>query len=109
MVSPNRVSDEGQRLVPDHIQELVRVKHRQIAAVRLPPPLHEPVVGPPVLHAVLVLVDRPARGVGVIRSLRVRNPFSGQDVAVAAAFDFHHLDDGVHISHFPMVRPEQRK
>lgn len=84
MVSPNRVSDKSQRLVPNDVQELVGVEHRQLAAVGLPPPLQEPVVGAPVFHAVLVLVDRPTRGVGVIRGRRIRHPFPGEDVAPLA-------------------------
>lgn len=81
LVPPHRISNKGHALAPDHIQELVRVENRQITPVRLPPPFHEPGIGPPVFHAVLVLVDCPTSLVGVIRSLRIGNPFPREDIA----------------------------
>nr|GMC59523.1 hypothetical protein GW17_00050212 [Ipomoea batatas] len=84
MVPSDRVSDKSQRLVPNDVQELERVKHGHVAPVGLPPPLHEPIVRPPVFHAVLVLVDRPTRVIGVIRAVRVGHPFPGENVAPLA-------------------------
>nr|GMC57113.1 hypothetical protein GW17_00050212 [Ipomoea batatas] len=84
MVPSDRVSDKSQRLVPNDVQELERVKHGHVAPVGLPPPLHEPIVRPPVFHAVLVLVDRPTRVIGVIRAIRVGHPFPGENVAPLA-------------------------
>ncbi|KAL6994048.1 hypothetical protein U1Q18_012154 [Sarracenia purpurea var. burkii] len=86
LISPYRIPNKGQRLPSYNLEELKRVENRQFAPVGLPPPLHELGVGSPVLHAVLMLVDRPTRRVRVVRRVRVGNPFSGEDIAFLVAW-----------------------
>jgi hypothetical protein len=74
--------EEGERLVGDHLEELVRVEPLEVAPVQLPAPLEVTQVRPAVEQAVLVAVDVGARRVGVLRQVRVRHPLAAEDVAV---------------------------
>nr|GMC57114.1 hypothetical protein GW17_00050212 [Ipomoea batatas] len=85
MISGNGVTDKGQSFAPHELQEVERIKNGQLAPVGLPPPLQVPIIGPPELHAILVLLNPPTRVIRVIRRLRVGNPLSGEDIAAADA------------------------
>nr|GMC67408.1 hypothetical protein Iba_chr02fCG2190 [Ipomoea batatas] len=85
MISGNGVTDKGQSFAPHELQEVERIKNGQLAPVGLPPPLQVPIIGPPELHAILMLLNPPTRVIRVIRRLRVGNPLSGEDIAAADA------------------------
>ncbi|GER47420.1 DNA mismatch repair protein MutL [Striga asiatica] len=76
-----RIPHKSHGLISDHIQELKRVENGQFTPVGLPFPLQEIRIGPPVFHAVLVLVYGPTRLVSVVRGFRVRHPFACENVA----------------------------
>nr|GMD56868.1 hypothetical protein GW17_00050212 [Ipomoea batatas] len=82
MVPGNRVSHERQRFIPPKFQEPPRIKHRELAPLRLPPPLQVPPIRPPILHTILMRLNAVASLVRVIRRLRVRNPFPGEDITL---------------------------
>lgn len=82
VVSANWVTNKRHGFPSHDLKKPQRVKNRQaiFAPVRFPFPLDEIRVGSSKLHAVLVFVYRPARRVGVVRCLRVRNPLSREYV-----------------------------
>nr|GMD58704.1 hypothetical protein GW17_00050212 [Ipomoea batatas] len=82
MVPGNGVSHERQRFIPTKFQEPPRIKHRELAPVGLPPPLQVPRIRPPILHTILMRLNAVASLVRVIRRLRVRNPFPGEDITL---------------------------
>lgn len=81
VVSSQGVADERHGPPSHRLQEARRVERRQLAGRRPPPPLQELGVRPPVLHAVLVLLDREAGGVRVAWGIRVANPFALGEIA----------------------------
>ena len=70
--------------MPHQLQELRRIKRRQLASVRPPPPSEEAVDRAAVLEAVQMLVNRPA---GIIRvgeggvRVRIGDPIANGEIA----------------------------
>lgn len=80
LVSANGITNKPHGFVSNHFQKLLRVKDGEIAGVQLPPPSQELGVRSPVLHAVLVLLYRPASRVGVVWSFFIRYPFPVKEI-----------------------------
>lgn len=84
VIPGNIIPHKRERLMSHQLQKLRRIKRRQLAPVRPPPPLEESVVGAAVLEAVEVLVDGPAGIIGVRRSgvrVGIGDPFADGEIA----------------------------
>lgn len=83
VISSHRVTNKGQRLPSHEVQEPGRAENLEIAVIGLPPPLHVPIIGPPVLHTVLVvLYEVLTCQVGVVRPIWIRHPFACEQIAL---------------------------
>lgn len=82
MVPSQGVPYKCQGFVPRELEEPRRVEPRKFAALGLPPPLQVAEVRPPVLEAVLMLLDRETILVRVVRHLRIPLPFPPEYVTL---------------------------
>ena len=76
MIPSDGVTNKRQRLSPDQFEKEIGLEEGKVAAVGLPLPPEVLGVGPPELHAVLVLLDTIAGLVGVVRALRIPHPLA---------------------------------
>lgn len=83
VVSANGVTNKRHGFPSHDLKKTKRVKNWQaiFTPVGFPFPLHELRVRSSELHAVLVFVYRPARRIGVVRCLSIRDPLSREYVA----------------------------
>lgn len=86
MVPSHRITDKSQRSVLHNFQELVRIEKRDLARIRLPPPLQITSVVPPILHTVLVLLDVPTGVIRIVRAFPGRNPPPRKHITVLRSF-----------------------
>ena len=86
MVTWNGITNKGPWLVPHQVKKVFRIKLRETAATRTPPPVEVPWIRSSIFHTILMAFYLKATLISVKRTRRVRYPFSGKQITLSCNY-----------------------